>query len=176
MALIKCSECRKEISDKATACIGCGAPVPNAEAPQAASTEQAAPAAKKEDPKSIGCAIIIMAAIAGAILFSCSGGKKSDKSAEPKQLDKIAALTHCQSVLKNLTRDPEKADVPYVTGKEYSDAFSFEWSTGSKLIRARNGLGLEVGIPGECTVSKETRKITRIGIDGKVIDLSKKPQ
>lgn len=27
MALIKCNECSKEISDKAVACIGCGAPV-----------------------------------------------------------------------------------------------------------------------------------------------------
>lgn len=27
MALIKCSECGKEISDKAAACIGCGAPI-----------------------------------------------------------------------------------------------------------------------------------------------------
>ncbi len=27
MALIKCSECNKEISDKATSCPGCGAPI-----------------------------------------------------------------------------------------------------------------------------------------------------
>jgi hypothetical protein len=33
MALIKCSECGKEISDKATSCIGCGAPVVAASQP-----------------------------------------------------------------------------------------------------------------------------------------------
>jgi TM2 domain-containing membrane protein YozV len=27
MALIKCSECNKEVSDKATSCPGCGAPI-----------------------------------------------------------------------------------------------------------------------------------------------------
>lgn len=32
MALIKCSECGKEISDKAAACIGCGAPIAAVEA------------------------------------------------------------------------------------------------------------------------------------------------
>ena len=34
MALINCSECSKEISDKAAACPGCGAPVSNAVSPQ----------------------------------------------------------------------------------------------------------------------------------------------
>jgi hypothetical protein len=37
MALIKCSECGRLISDKATACVGCGAPV-------------AAPAARRDSP------------------------------------------------------------------------------------------------------------------------------
>ena len=27
MALIKCSECNREVSDKASACLGCGAPI-----------------------------------------------------------------------------------------------------------------------------------------------------
>jgi predicted butyrate kinase (DUF1464 family) len=31
MALIKCSECGKDISDKAAACPGCGAPISTAE-------------------------------------------------------------------------------------------------------------------------------------------------
>lgn len=32
MTLIKCSECGKEISDKASVCIGCGAPVSSQDA------------------------------------------------------------------------------------------------------------------------------------------------
>ena len=32
MAMIKCSECGKDISDKAPACVGCGAPVAQANA------------------------------------------------------------------------------------------------------------------------------------------------
>ena len=34
MSLIKCSECGKEISDKATACVHCGCPVPKTNAEQ----------------------------------------------------------------------------------------------------------------------------------------------
>ena len=29
MTMIKCSECGKEVSDKASVCIGCGAPIPS---------------------------------------------------------------------------------------------------------------------------------------------------
>jgi hypothetical protein len=34
MALIKCSECGKDVSDKATACPNCGAPIGSERAPQ----------------------------------------------------------------------------------------------------------------------------------------------
>ena len=34
MALIKCSECAKEVSDKATACPNCGAPIGSERTPQ----------------------------------------------------------------------------------------------------------------------------------------------
>lgn len=36
MALLKCTECRKEVSDKAAACPGCGAPIAAAPAQQVA--------------------------------------------------------------------------------------------------------------------------------------------
>jgi hypothetical protein len=32
MALIECSECRKQVSDKAASCPGCGAPIAHADA------------------------------------------------------------------------------------------------------------------------------------------------
>jgi hypothetical protein len=35
MPIIKCSECGRAVSDKAAACIGCGAPLTPAEAPSA---------------------------------------------------------------------------------------------------------------------------------------------
>jgi hypothetical protein len=35
MAIIKCSECGRAVSDKAAACIGCGAPLTPAETPSA---------------------------------------------------------------------------------------------------------------------------------------------
>lgn len=42
MTMIKCSECGKEISDKASVCIGCGAPISTS--PDAVSARRPAPA------------------------------------------------------------------------------------------------------------------------------------
>lgn len=173
--MIKCSECGKDVSDKASACIGCGAPIEAAIEPAAAATPEPMrriPMPPPPKKKGSGCGLLIAGAIVLVIMSSCFGNKKTTPtSSGPKPLDNITALTHCQSVLKGMTRDPEKAEVPYVNGKEYSDSFSFTWGPGTKMIRARNGFGLEVGTTGECTVSKTTRKITRIGIDGNIVNL-----
>lgn len=59
MALIQCSECGREVSDKAAACPGCGAPI----AAPAASPAPAAPAVQQvqivRQPKSRGVYIIL---------------------------------------------------------------------------------------------------------------------
>ena len=74
MALIKCSECGREISDKATACPGCGAPT--AALPTAAATPAdsgAAPAATK--PKQsralsfLGIAVLVVVLGFGALMI-----------------------------------------------------------------------------------------------------------
>lgn len=59
MALIQCSECGREVSDKAAACPGCGAPI----AAPAASPAPAAPVVQQvqivRQPKSRGVYIIL---------------------------------------------------------------------------------------------------------------------
>lgn len=55
MALIKCSECGREISDKAAACPGCGSPI--AGAPQVAHVQQVVQVVTM--PKSRGVYIIL---------------------------------------------------------------------------------------------------------------------
>lgn len=47
MALIKCPECGKEVSDKAEVCIHCGYPLK----PQEAAKEEDGPETVKEEPK-----------------------------------------------------------------------------------------------------------------------------
>ena len=61
MALIRCSECNKEVSDLASACPGCGAPVVKPANPP--------PQPKSIGQKNVGCGTLILVAIGLLILF-----------------------------------------------------------------------------------------------------------
>ena len=54
MALIKCGECGKEVSDKAASCPGCGAPIAEP------STREKNLGAREETPKEIGVQEVIV--------------------------------------------------------------------------------------------------------------------
>lgn len=69
MALIKCSECGREVSDKAGSCPGCGAPI------STKATAAAAPAKKKT-----GCLTWIITGILGLAILSALIGQYSDDS------------------------------------------------------------------------------------------------
>ena len=108
MALIKCPECGREISDKATACPGCGCPVvpaPEPEAPPEQLAPDAIQATLPEQPaqpapvqattpaqtKRIGCltlvVIVVVVALIMAVARSCSGGSDGIRLRHGKLLD-----------------------------------------------------------------------------------------
>ena len=150
MATYKCPECKGRVSYKATTCPHCGAPV----TPQ--------PQASKKTKLIVAGAMTLLA-------VSCIGvvavSDKKDPNAPPKDLDKIEALTMCQMAIAKVSRDPEKADIPYIEGYETDKEFTFKWDKNTKLARLRNGLGLEVGVPAFCSVDKEARKLTSLVVD-----------
>lgn len=188
MAILECKECQGKVSDTAAACPHCGAPVSSQSAtPQA--TQPAAPTPAKSSKKMSGWKIAGLL-FAAFIVVSCIGGMAIDdpadgatatgspkettaasKPAAPKPLDKMEALVMCQMLIKRAANDPEKAEVPYIEGRDAAGNFNFKWSKDSKLVRMRNGLGLEVGLPAFCSVDKETREFTQLNIDGKNIPL-----
>lgn len=185
MAILECKECKGKVSDTAAACPHCGAPVSSQESAHVAA-QPVTPTPKATGKKMSGWKIagIVFAAF---IVVSCIAGMASDeipgestatntpdapKPADtPKPIDKIEALTMCQMLIKRAANDPEKADVPYIEGSDAGGDFNFKWSRDSKLVRMRNGLGLEVGIPAFCSVNKVTREFTQLNIDGKNIPL-----
>ncbi len=97
MALIKCTECGKEISDKATTCPNCGCPITTAEIKH--------PASKKK-PKKGGClkTILIYLGILIVISTIISMQLKNDP-------DKMQSLleTKNSETSKNLENDTEKS-------------------------------------------------------------------
>jgi DNA-directed RNA polymerase subunit RPC12/RpoP len=87
MALIKCEECGREVSDKATACPNCGSPISGAVIkPQGTSIsdkikcpkcgfEGARTAYKSGSSAGLGCLLLFLAIIPGIIYFIWAGGK-----------------------------------------------------------------------------------------------------
>lgn len=60
MALIKCSECGKEISDKAKTCPNCGCPLNGTEIPKPAIPREDVPPAKAPKKRKYGCLVSII--------------------------------------------------------------------------------------------------------------------
>lgn len=92
MALIACSECGNQVSDKAPTCPHCGAPVAGTPAPPAPHViVQHAPPAKK----SSGCGTLIVVVIVALILFAaigqCSRESSSGIAVSPSSAPKPAA-------------------------------------------------------------------------------------
>lgn len=65
MALITCSECNKEISDKSTACVGCGAPR-LLDAPVSTENHAPTPETKPVNLEAVGFIMILAAFGIGA--------------------------------------------------------------------------------------------------------------
>lgn len=76
------------------------------------------------------------------------------------------ALLLCQKAVAFVSRDPDKANVPYVAPVITAEEFRFSWGHGTTHLRLRNGLGLEVAATGKCSVSRATGSVTRLAVDG----------
>lgn len=100
MALIKCSECGTEVSDKAAVCVKCGAPVKP--------TKASAPS---------GCAVIVLivlgVSIAATVIGSISSGTEAKPAEESCQKDDLSCLgnkgvvtagVYCQDAVEHLAR------------------------------------------------------------------------
>ncbi|MEJ5031955.1 zinc ribbon domain-containing protein [Comamonas sp. MYb21] len=169
MALINCNECGKQISDQASSCPHCGAPVagnpaaPSVAAPSVAATSLAAETVK--NPSTFK--YILYGTFVVVVAISCmSGGKTSNT---PREFNANEAIFLCQHAIKQVSRDPEKAEVPLVSNVGSGDEYVFVWGPQTKLTRLRNGLGLEVGVPAVCKVSHTKKNMTSLSVDGKTI-------
>lgn len=102
MALIKCKECGKEISDKATACPHCGCPVQTADGAKVEMQEESTVKGKdqsqgavpvKKKKKGHGClmTIIVFALICVAVNIAVTNDAKDRKENPQKYDDSIAA-------------------------------------------------------------------------------------
>lgn len=108
---------------------------------------------------------LTMAAFAGLAfgLYSCN------KPKPPEIFTAARALTMCQLAFQKISRDPDKAEIPAVRDFGGGDEAYFAWGPETKVMRMRNGLGLDVSATGSCIVSKSAKKITSLTMNGQSI-------
>ncbi|MEP2447565.1 MAG: hypothetical protein ABJI69_10075 [Balneola sp.] len=103
MSLIKCSECKKEISDKASACPNCGNPIK-------LNYIKKEPLNLKNNSGCINAFLIAIAALIIFIIFPDFGGNES-KVSEPLH-NKAIAWQLTQNFVKDKIKSPSTAEFP----------------------------------------------------------------
>lgn len=108
-----------------------------------------------------------------AWMLSLCTGKVSNPGASATATQRaftdMDALSMCQQAFKRAAKDPEKASIPYVPNQGDAREFYFAWGVSTKMMRMRNGLGLEVAVSGSCFVDPVLHTITGMTMNGQTI-------
>lgn len=100
---------------------------------------------------------------------SCTSGSGNSSSKSSGEISHSEALTICQYAIKGSMIDSKNTDIPYVESNGGGSEYCFSWGAGTKSIRTRNGLGLEIPASASCIVDKRSRNISQLTINGKSV-------
>lgn len=75
----------------------------------------------------------------------------------------------CRKAILTIARDPEKSEVPYMFPVVEDGNWVWSWRQQTKMLRFRNGLGLEVAATGLCTVDRKAMRIEMLIVDDKIV-------
>lgn len=150
-----CGECGRECSDRAAFCPHCGAQLGVAgQAPKGpVLASRGVPLWQK----------VLASGLLAAGVVSCLS--KPEKSAS-EGISVGDAMYLCQQSFKRASKDPERAEVPVVLPVLSGDEIGFSWGHSTKMLRLRNGLGLEVASSGYCAVSKAGKRVVALTLNG----------
>ena len=105
MALIKCSECGRDVSDKATACPNCGAPVQViSNAPDQSKNGWDWDKDKVSNQNTAGCLSI---GIALVVVFTVIGSFAPEYDASKEEFDEATIKVYCGKQVKDQLVDPD---------------------------------------------------------------------
>jgi hypothetical protein len=94
------------------------------------------------------------------VIGSCTGPKKKS------EFDESDAHVLCDQAIKLASKDPQNPVIPYVAPRLLHEGeFQFEWGHSTKMLRLRNGFGLEVAASGSCGVSREEKRVIRLTLE-----------
>lgn len=113
----------------------------------------------------LGLAFVVF----GAVLYVYSSSEPKVEKIKENKFGPVDAFFMCKSALKMVSRDPEKAEIPLVENYGGVTEYYFAWGASTRMLRMRNGLGLEVAASASCIVDKATRKITTLSLNGETL-------
>lgn len=88
------------------------------------------------------------------------------QQAQQLGISEVDAFRLCERAIRSRARDPDKAIIPYVNPMGDRDELVFYWNQQTRVLRLRNGLGLEVANTGSCTVQRIGRNVSSVTISG----------
>lgn len=168
MALIKCKECGHEISDKATSCPNCGAPL------------------SKVQQQNVGCAqvmgagfLVLIAIVTIGAIFSDDSDKKSDSATTQTECAKtdlqclgnkgvIAAGVYCVEPIEKLAIH----DVKWTDGTFDFKFSKFAWKDETKGVityfgdkaEFQNGFGAYTPVTYACDLAPDNQTVLDVRI------------
>jgi ribosomal protein L37E len=148
MALIKCPECKKEISDKAKSCPSCGYE-PN---PQPKSPKQ--PTKKKSTGSGCGTFIVVIGVLIFILyLIGASSEDDSSSSSSSGSTNKFLSYTYAEDFVKKKLKSPGSAEFPgtfekadHITELGYNKYKIISW------VDSQNGFGASLRTRFSCVI------------------------
>lgn len=111
-------------------------------------------------------AVVLALGVTGALAWHLMTPAKTANVDQVQPFDAVTAMVVCREAIKKTSRDPEKAEVPSVFVHQVDEELRIYWGPQNKMVRLRNGLGSEVGVPATCIANKDKRTITSLTVNG----------
>ena len=145
MALIKCSECGRDVSDKATACPNCGVPVQvisNA-------SDQSKNASAKDKVSNQNTAGCLSIGIAFFVIFSVIGSFSPEYDASKEEFDEATIKVYCGKQVKDQLVDPDSYKFESAKVLRRTGTYK-QYGLGVLYFRSKNSFGGYVRGTAEC--------------------------
>lgn len=158
MALISCPECGQTISEYAPTCPHCGVTVFGGKSRPTKPVTFGPSGEKPVWPKALAGFFLLL------IVASCITGNSTKR--QPAGLTETSAMALCMRGIQLASKDPERAEIPWVEPHVSDAAYSFTWGHSTRMLRLRNGFGLEVASSGYCSVDRVKKEIINLTVEG----------
>ncbi len=158
MALIKCSECASDVSDKAKSCPKCGAPV-----------VLPPPVLTRTDTAKMW---LMFLGLGAAAVWFIHHELNEAPAPEPTAAVastapyEIQALAACSKALKRAAKNPSGINIPYTTDLATAGGYMFNWDKGDGLTM-QNGFGAKIDTQATCVVAEDGTTVIGLVVDGK---------